>query len=288
MTGALLAVDIRGRGDHAAPGEVGRRAPHLPRPAARRVPEPVHDHRPRQPVGAQQHDGVDRTARGLDRRLHGATCATGASPPSSRRAKPRTSGSTHVNEAGQRRRSTRRRTRGTWARTCPGKPRVFMPYIGGVGAYREKCDEVAANGYEGFALSSKRAATRRRCRPSIRPTPDRAATAKPTSPTSTSNASTPRWRRRWPRSCPPTSAPSPTSPARSSPSGSRRWRCTSAGPRWRAARDGQEATLGGGGPLLRHQPPRRQPTLPHVGVAGRPPVTGQAGTLIPNPVRDAR
>lgn len=36
----------------------------------------------------------------------------------------------------------------------PGKPRVFMPYIGGVGAYRMKCDEIAANGYEGFALST--------------------------------------------------------------------------------------------------------------------------------------
>jgi cyclohexanone monooxygenase len=35
----------------------------------------------------------------------------------------------------------------------PGKPRVFMPYIGGVGVYREKCDEVAAKGYEGFRLS---------------------------------------------------------------------------------------------------------------------------------------
>jgi cyclohexanone monooxygenase len=34
----------------------------------------------------------------------------------------------------------------------PGKPRVFMPYIGGVGVYRQKCDEVAAHGYEGFAL----------------------------------------------------------------------------------------------------------------------------------------
>ena len=39
----------------------------------------------------------------------------------------------------------------------PGKPRVFMPYIGGVGAYRAKCDEVAAKGYEGFALGSNRA-----------------------------------------------------------------------------------------------------------------------------------
>jgi cyclohexanone monooxygenase len=34
----------------------------------------------------------------------------------------------------------------------PGKPRVFMPYVGGVTAYKKKCDEVAANGYEGFRL----------------------------------------------------------------------------------------------------------------------------------------
>jgi cation diffusion facilitator CzcD-associated flavoprotein CzcO len=35
----------------------------------------------------------------------------------------------------------------------PGKARVFSPYVGGVGPYRRKCDEVVANGYEGFALS---------------------------------------------------------------------------------------------------------------------------------------
>ncbi|WP_374448164.1 flavin-containing monooxygenase [Stella sp.] len=35
----------------------------------------------------------------------------------------------------------------------PGKPRVFMPYVGGVGAYRAKCEEVAADNYRGFALS---------------------------------------------------------------------------------------------------------------------------------------
>ena len=34
----------------------------------------------------------------------------------------------------------------------PGKPRIFMPYVGGVGEYRKKCDEVAAAGYEGFSL----------------------------------------------------------------------------------------------------------------------------------------
>ena len=36
----------------------------------------------------------------------------------------------------------------------PGKPRVFMPYIGGVGAYRETCDKIAAKGYEGFRLAA--------------------------------------------------------------------------------------------------------------------------------------
>ncbi|MFC4950892.1 flavin-containing monooxygenase [Pseudonocardia sp. GCM10023141] len=35
----------------------------------------------------------------------------------------------------------------------PGKPRVFMAYIGGVQAYREHCDRIAADGYEGFLLT---------------------------------------------------------------------------------------------------------------------------------------
>ncbi|TQF31803.1 NAD(P)/FAD-dependent oxidoreductase [Bradyrhizobium sp. UNPA324] len=33
-----------------------------------------------------------------------------------------------------------------------GKPRRVLSYCGGVGAYRQKCDEVAMNGYEGFAM----------------------------------------------------------------------------------------------------------------------------------------
>ncbi len=36
----------------------------------------------------------------------------------------------------------------------PGKPRIFMPYVAGVGVYRNKCDEIAANGYEGFELTA--------------------------------------------------------------------------------------------------------------------------------------
>jgi cation diffusion facilitator CzcD-associated flavoprotein CzcO len=35
----------------------------------------------------------------------------------------------------------------------PGKPRVFMPYAGGMLRYRQLCADVAARGYEGFMLS---------------------------------------------------------------------------------------------------------------------------------------
>ena len=32
----------------------------------------------------------------------------------------------------------------------PGKPRVFMAYLGGLGSYRKRCAQVAAEGYSGF------------------------------------------------------------------------------------------------------------------------------------------
>ena len=40
----------------------------------------------------------------------------------------------------------------------PGKPRVFMPYLG-VDAYRRKCDEIAARGYPGFQMTGAKAAS---------------------------------------------------------------------------------------------------------------------------------
>ena len=43
----------------------------------------------------------------------------------------------------------------TWyvGANIPGKPRVIYPYVGGVGAYREICDDIVAKGYEGFTLT---------------------------------------------------------------------------------------------------------------------------------------
>lgn len=45
----------------------------------------------------------------------------------------------------------------TWymGANIPGKPQVFLPYLGGLGPYRQKCDEVAENDYEGFAFADR-------------------------------------------------------------------------------------------------------------------------------------
>jgi cation diffusion facilitator CzcD-associated flavoprotein CzcO/acetyl esterase/lipase len=37
----------------------------------------------------------------------------------------------------------------------PGKPRVFLPFIGGVDRYRKICDDVVARGYLGFAFTGR-------------------------------------------------------------------------------------------------------------------------------------
>ena len=34
-----------------------------------------------------------------------------------------------------------------------GKPRVFLPYVGGLPAYMDRCNDIAAHGYEGFVLT---------------------------------------------------------------------------------------------------------------------------------------
>ncbi len=59
----------------------------------------------------------------------------------------------HVNEVAQ---ATLYPQANSWymGANIPGKPRIFMPYIGGVGVYRKICDEVAAKGYDGFVLTS--------------------------------------------------------------------------------------------------------------------------------------
>ncbi|MCD2197529.1 NAD(P)/FAD-dependent oxidoreductase [Actinomycetospora endophytica] len=48
-------------------------------------------------------------------------------------------------------------TADTWymGANIPGKPRTFMPNLDFVGPYRAKCDQIAANGWEGFAVDGE-------------------------------------------------------------------------------------------------------------------------------------
>ena len=59
----------------------------------------------------------------------------------------------HVNEVAN---QTLYPRAGSWylGANIPGKPRVFMPYAGGVGPYREICEDVVRDGYRGFAFSN--------------------------------------------------------------------------------------------------------------------------------------
>jgi cyclohexanone monooxygenase len=59
----------------------------------------------------------------------------------------------HVNEVGD---TTLYPETNSWymGANIPGKTRVFLPYVGGVGAYRTRCDEIAHSGYTGFELRS--------------------------------------------------------------------------------------------------------------------------------------
>jgi cation diffusion facilitator CzcD-associated flavoprotein CzcO len=61
----------------------------------------------------------------------------------------------HVNEVGH---ATLYPLANSWymGANVPGKPRIFMPYIGGVGTYRHLCADVAAKGYAGFTVTGPR------------------------------------------------------------------------------------------------------------------------------------
>ncbi len=60
----------------------------------------------------------------------------------------------HVREVGER---TLYPQASSWymGANIPGKPRIFMPYIGGVPVYRRICEEIAAEGYKGFRLGGE-------------------------------------------------------------------------------------------------------------------------------------
>jgi len=151
MTGALLSIDIRGRGGRSLketwaegpktylgltvagfPNLFAITGPGSPSVLSNMI------------VSIEQH--VDWIADCVDRmRAQGqATIEATAAAQEAWVA--------HVNEVGH---MTLYPRANSWymGANIPGKPRIFMPYIGGVGAYRQICDGVAAKGYEGFTLT---------------------------------------------------------------------------------------------------------------------------------------
>ena len=48
--------------------------------------------------------------------------------------------------------TTKGRKANSWylGANVPGKPRIFMPYVGGLDVYRDKVDEIAADDFRGF------------------------------------------------------------------------------------------------------------------------------------------
>jgi cyclohexanone monooxygenase len=150
MTGALLRVDIRGRagrslqdkwkeGPKAYLGLTMAGFPNLFTITGPGSPSVLTNMLP----SIEQH--VEWIAECIDYlRAQGAT-----SIEPSREAEEAWVG--HVGEAAG---GTLRSTCSSWyvGANIPGKPRVFMPYIGGFPAYIERCEAVVKNGYEGFSL----------------------------------------------------------------------------------------------------------------------------------------
>ena len=151
MTGALLNMDIRGRGgrtlaDHWAEGPrsyLGLAMPGFPNlftitgPGSPSVLSNML-------VSIEQH--VDWISDCL------AHMATQGHQRVEAQSEAESGWVAHVNEVAS---ATLFPRAGSWymGANIPGKPRVFMPYAAGVGPYREVCEQVAADGYRGFAFA---------------------------------------------------------------------------------------------------------------------------------------
>ena len=151
MTGALLAMDIRGRGGRTLKETWAAGPRTYLGLAVAGFPNMFLITGPGSPsvftnmvVSIEQH--VDWIADALQR-LRADGVAVMEVDPQAEEAWVE-----HVNEVAD---STLLPRANSWyvGANVPGKPRIFMPYLGGFGAYRQRCDEIAAAGYDGFRLA---------------------------------------------------------------------------------------------------------------------------------------
>ena len=104
----------------------------LSRARGRGIPQPVHRAGSGKPVGGNQFRRRTGTARGVDRRLHHATCAPTATAPS-RRCRMRSGSGSSTPRRWSRRRCSSTRRCNSWYNggNVPGKKRMYMGYTGG-------------------------------------------------------------------------------------------------------------------------------------------------------------
>jgi len=152
MTGPLLAIDIRGRGGRslredwrAGPNTyLGLQVPGYPNfftitgPGSPSVLTNM-------PVAIEQH--VEWITECIAHLRRSGIDSVEADPEAARKW------GEHVNETANATLLSKAKHSWYYGANVPGKPRVFMPYAGGMARYRAICNDVAARGYEGFLFN---------------------------------------------------------------------------------------------------------------------------------------
>lgn len=152
LTGPLLAIDIHGRGGRALREDwragpqtyLGLQVPGFPNfftvtgPGSPSVLTNM-------PVAIEQH--VEWITGCIGHLRRNGIDSIEPDPEAARRW------GAHVNEAANATLLSKAKHSWYYGANVPGKPRVFMPYAGGLARYRTICDDVAARGYDGFWLN---------------------------------------------------------------------------------------------------------------------------------------
>ena len=146
MSGSLLKMNIVGRAWQNALRSMAGRAESLSWPRHSRISQYVHHHRPGSPsVLTNMPRSIEQHVDWITAILHHAETHGITQIEAEDEAMIRWTD--HVTAAADE--TLLPKANHSWylGANIPGKPRVFMPYAGGLDKYRAYCDEVAANGY---------------------------------------------------------------------------------------------------------------------------------------------
>ena len=132
MTGPFTRIDHPRSRRSRPEGEVGGGAEDVPGAGLGGVPQHVHDHGPGEPLGAEQHGPSRSSSTSSGSRTWSRTCSRPVIEVAEAAAEAEAEWVDHVNDVASK---TLYLLADSWylGANIPGKPRVFMPYAGGVG-----------------------------------------------------------------------------------------------------------------------------------------------------------